>query len=245
MELRFLGTGASGGTPGRGRSRRRESSALVSDERTVLMLDVTRDFAAQARHVARLDAILLTHGHRDATGGLPALRGWWLQRQTPRPIDVFLNPSTARIIRTRYRRLDHCRLRVVAPGRTRTVGSLAVAALAVPHSHDPRFQTYAWRVSSGSRSLVYASDVARLTPQLEQFCAGASILVLDGAMWRKRLFSHLTIEDALPTACTWRVESIILTQIGRTAPPHPRLQRAVAALCPRARPAYDELMVTV
>lgn len=101
MRLRVLGTGAGGGTPGRGRSGRRESSLLISDG-TALLVDVTRDFAAQAEHLvgidAILEAILLTHRHRDAIGGLPSLRRWWLEQNSSRPIDVFLGDAAARII---------------------------------------------------------------------------------------------------------------------------------------------------
>jgi phosphoribosyl 1,2-cyclic phosphate phosphodiesterase len=244
MRLLFLGTGASGGTPGRGRSSRLESSLLMSEGRA-LLIDVTRHFAVQAARLSRIDAILLTHGHRDAIGGLPSLRRWWLEHGGSPPVDVFLSEATAEIVRTRYRRLDHCRLHVVAPGQSHRVGSVAVSALIVPHAREPRFPTFAWRASEGTRSVVYASDVAYLTGELERFCAGATVLILDGAMWRKRLFSHLTIDEALPTACSWAVESIILTQIGRTAPPHPQLQRAVAALCPKALAAYDGLAVKV
>jgi hypothetical protein len=47
VHLRFLGTGASGGTPGEGRSRQWESSLLISISNcTVLLMDVTRDFSA-------------------------------------------------------------------------------------------------------------------------------------------------------------------------------------------------------
>jgi phosphoribosyl 1,2-cyclic phosphodiesterase len=243
MKLTFLGTGASGGTPGQGRSDRLESSLLISDG-TALLLDVTRHFAIQAQRLARIDAVVLTHGHRDALGGLPSLRRWWLEQGDSRPIDVFLSAETADIVRTRYRRLEHCRLRVTTAGRTRRVGMLAVRALTVPHSRDSRFPTYAWRVCTATRPVVYASDVAYLTPELERFCAGAAVLVLDGAMWRRRLFSHLTIDEALPTACSWPVDSIVLTQIGRSAPPHEQLQREVTALCPKARPAYDGLALT-
>lgn len=45
----------------------------------------------------------------------------------------------------------------------------------------------------------------------------------------------------LPTLCRWPVALILLTQIGRSAPPHRRLEREVAALCPRAAPAWDGL----
>jgi hypothetical protein len=104
--------------------------------------------------------------------------------------------------------------------------------------------TFAWRLAADGRSVVYASGVVRLTRGLEGFAAGASALVLDGAMWHRRLFSHLTIDEALPEVCEWDVGSILLTQIGRS-PPNRTLAREVAALCPRARPAYDGLEVAI
>ena len=217
---------------------------LISDG-TELLIDVTTDFAVQAERLTRIDAILLTHGHRDAIGGLPALRRWWLEHDGSHPIDIFLSNATAAVIRTRYRRLEHCRLHIAHAGRSRRIGALAVSPIVVPHARDPRFTTYAWRVSAGARSVVYASDIAYLTPELEALCTGATVLVLDGAMWRGRLFSHLAIDQALPTACSWAVDSIILTQIGRTAPPHDDLQRRVAALCAKASAAHDGLAVTV
>jgi phosphoribosyl 1,2-cyclic phosphodiesterase len=240
MRLRFLGTGASGGTPGEGRSRRRESS-LALDER--LLIDVTRDFAAQVRGLRQIDAVLLTHGHRDAIGGMARLRRWWLERAPLPPIDVYMSAATHGVLTARFARLEHCRPVLVAPGGRLRAGPWRVSAIAVPHARQARFATFAWRLEQGRTSFVYASDVARLTRELERFSRGASLLVLDGAMWRRRLFSHLTIDEALPQVCRWQVQAVALTQIGRSAPPHERLEREVAALCPRARPAYDGLVV--
>jgi ribonuclease BN (tRNA processing enzyme) len=141
--------------------------------------------------------------------------------------------------------LDHCRLIAVEPGQVFRVGGVEVSAVEVPHAADPRFPTFAWRLRSGGAGVVYASDVARLTVELERFARGASLLVLDGAMWGRPLFSHLRADQALPLVCKWDVGRIVLTQIGRTAPPHERFEREVKAMCPSAIPAYDGLTLRV
>lgn len=89
--------------------------------------------------------------------------------------------------------------------------------------------------------IVYASDVAQPTPNLARFARGADLLVIDGATYRRTIFTHLRIDRDLPTMCRWDVGRILLTQIGRSAPAHDELKRIVAALCARATPAYDGL----
>ena len=140
---------------------------------------------------------------------------------------------------------DPAPLRPVAvePGETRRAAGWRVRCAEVPHARERRFRTYAWRLAEGGAAVVYASDVARLEPPLARLARGADLLVVDGAMWRRRLFSHLTIDRDLPTLCAWPVGRILLTQIGRSAPAHATLAREVAALCPRAAPAWDGLRV--
>lgn len=127
-------------------------------------------------------------------------------------------------------------------GRRVRVGRWSLTGLEVPHARQG-FPTLAWRLSGQRRRLVYASDVAEPTAELERFCRGVDHLVLDGATWRRRIFSHLRIDEDLPTVCSWNLDRIWLTQIGKSAPPHERLRDAVTDLCPRATPAYDRLIV--
>jgi phosphoribosyl 1,2-cyclic phosphodiesterase len=244
VRLQFLGTGASGGTPGRGRSGRLESSLLVSAGGAVVLLDVTRDFARQAGELERIDGVLLTHAHRDACGGVAQLRAW-AGGARQRQLKVFASAETISVLRQRYARLDHCRFVPFAEGERGHVGPFAVSALTVPHAREPRFRTFAWKLRAGSVDLVYASDVAVLTAALRRFCRGARVLVIDGALWQRTMFAHLTIDRALPELCSWPVGRILLTQIGRGVPAHERLARETARLCARATPAYDGMTLAL
>ena len=237
--LHFLGTGASGGTPGRGRSRRLESSLLIESRATIL-IDVSRHFDEQSKVIPRPDAILLTHGHADATGGMAALHRWW-QRRDEKPIPVYANAETIEVLERRFRRLEHCDFVAVRERSRYRIGPWSVSAHTVPHAREARYRTLAWRLEIDGKRLVYASDVSELTPDLERFSRGASLLVIDGAMWRRQIFTHLRIDQALPELCRWKVERIVLTQLGKTLPDHPRLVREVADLCERASPAHDGL----
>ena len=239
MRLRLLGTGASGGTPGAGRSDRHESSALLTNTISVL-IDVTRHFDAQARWIDAINAVLLTHAHRDAAGGIAQLRRWCAPRDIA-PLPLYTHADTIAAVRRRHTRLTHVRPVAVRPGRPFTVGRLTICGVLVPHARDT--PTLAWRIADGRRTVVYASDVAALTAELEHAATGAALLVIDGAMWKRSLYTHLRIDRAVPELCRWPVERIMLTQIGRSAPPHADLAREISALCPRAAPGFDGMQI--
>lgn len=241
--LEFLGTGAAGGTPGAARSRRRESSAAVGADQAVVLFDVTRDFSDQAAALDRIDAVALTHAHRDAAGGMAQFGRWW-RRQDRAPIPVHGHPAALARVAERHRRLEHCDLRPVEPGRGVELLGWQLRCIEVPHG-GTSFPTLAWRLDGHGTALVYTSDLAEPTEELARFAAGADHLVIDGAMWARRIFSHLRVDEDLAMVCRWDVASIWLTQIGRSAPSHQRLLRETGRLCRRAAPAHDGLRVAL
>lgn len=88
-KLTFLGTGTSQGVPiiacqcpvcrsQDPRDKRFRASALVEHEGLQILVDAGPDFRSQmlANDVRHLDAILLTHNHKDHTGGLDDVRSF-------------------------------------------------------------------------------------------------------------------------------------------------------------------------
>ena len=87
--LTFLGTGTSQGVPMIGcgcdvcrsrdsRDKRLRASAFVEYEGMQILIDAGPDFRQQMLRegVSHLDAILLTHNHKDHTGGLDDIRAF-------------------------------------------------------------------------------------------------------------------------------------------------------------------------
>lgn len=88
-KLTFLGTGTSQGVPMIGcqcdvcrsvdrRDKRLRASVLVEHEGQTILVDAGPDFRQQmlAAGVSHIDAILLTHNHKDHTGGLDDIRAF-------------------------------------------------------------------------------------------------------------------------------------------------------------------------
>lgn len=94
-KLTFLGTGTSQGVPMIGcgcevchskdpRDQRLRSSVLVEHEGLAILVDAGPDFRQQMLRagVTHLDAIILTHNHKDHTGGLDDVRAFnYLEKQ--------------------------------------------------------------------------------------------------------------------------------------------------------------------
>src|SRR5919109_2464066 len=100
MRLTFLGTGATGRDAGR--SRRRESSLLIEAGDTSVLVDATSQVDEQIEAVTSLDAVVLTHAHRDAAGGLPMLGRWCVEHHRG-PVRLLGSPQAIAVTEARGR----------------------------------------------------------------------------------------------------------------------------------------------
>lgn len=112
-KLTFLGTGTSQGVPMIGcdcpvckssdpRDARLRASALVEYGGLSILVDAGPDFRTQMLRasVTHLDAILLTHNHKDHTGGLDDTRSFNLLES--RPINIYCEQYVENSLRKEY-----------------------------------------------------------------------------------------------------------------------------------------------
>jgi len=112
-KLTFLGTGTSQGVPMIGcdcevcrstdpRDKRLRASVLVEYGGLTILVDAGPDFRTQMLRagVKHLDAILLTHNHKDHTGGIDDTRSFNLLES--RPVNIFCNEHTLNSLKREY-----------------------------------------------------------------------------------------------------------------------------------------------
>lgn len=104
MKLTFLGTGTSQGVPVIGcncqvckspniKDKRTRTSVWLHDDSTSILIDSGPDFREQAlkANIQYLDAILITHNHRDHVAGLDDIRPFNARQKSA--IDLFIKDS--------------------------------------------------------------------------------------------------------------------------------------------------------
>ena len=113
LKLTFLGTGTSQGVPIIGchcpvcssadpRDKRLRSSALVQWNGLTIVVDAGPDFRSQMLRsgVDHLDAILLTHNHKDHTGGIDDTRSLnYIERK---PVNIYCEEYVEQSLRREY-----------------------------------------------------------------------------------------------------------------------------------------------
>lgn len=252
IKLTVLGSGPSEAIPRKGcrcsacldakkpksRSRRMRSSVVLSWRGKNILIDCGPDFKEQAgrEKIKKIDAVLLTHGHADAAGGI---------KNAFAPI--FSEEQTLKYLKNLYGVLPPCKL--IRPNKPTKIGGLTVTPFRVRHAlREKTFPTIGFKIGP----LVYASDVSSVPKPSEKYFKNAKVLFLDGAMWfGKKMAWHLSADQAIDLAKKFRVKKLYLTQIGHSFPPHEIAQKEINAYCRKNKIkfpvvlAYDGLKIKI
>jgi len=258
VRLSFLGTGTSFGVPQLGcecgvcRSpdprdqRTRVGAAVETDGGAVLLLDTPPELRLQLvrARLARVDAVLFTHGHADHTHGIDDLRAITARRNAHLPMygaaDTLddLARKFAYIFDDSIRPLPGTtkpqgRAISMAPYETLRVMDADVTAVPVPHGH---VTVFAYRIGA----LAYVTDAKTVPDEAVARLRGARVLVIN-ALFRTPHPSHLSLGEALRVAAAIGAERTYLTHLTHDNY-HADLE---AELPPGVAPAFDGLTITV
>ena len=232
MKITFLGTGTSQGVPMIAcpcevctspdpRDKRLRSSILISAAGRNVVVDTTPDFRYQMLRAAvtRLDAILITHSHKDHIAGMDDVRAFnYFQKG---PVHVYATAASQAGIRTefpyvfaeeRYPGIPEIILHDIDRSPFEAAG-LAVTPIQVMHYKMP---VVGFRIGD----FTYITDANYIDPVEKKKLKGTKILVLN-ALRKKPHLSHFTLSQAIALSDEVGAEQTYFThishQLGRYA----------------------------
>jgi len=210
LRIVFLGTGTSQGVPLIGchcevcssndtKDKRLRSSCLIeSKEGTILTIDAGPDFRQQmlTYNVDRLDAILVTHSHRDHISGLDDVRSYNYLQSGAMPIfgnSIALEEIKAAFsyafTESRYPGLPTFKLCTVNKNEKFRVNELEIIPIEVMHY---KLKILGYRI----KNFAYITDAKTISDEEKEKLRGVEYLVVN-ALRREEHFSHFTLCEAL------------------------------------------------
>ena len=258
MKLTFLGTGTSQGVPvigckcevcrsEDGRDRRLRTAAMVEMGGKRFIIDAGPDFRYQMLRegVTHIDAILLTHEHKDHTGGIDDVRAFnFVDFPVIHTMHIYGNEPTITSIRRdfhyafsedKYRGVPEIELHTIAEDKTFVVSDVEV--MPVVGSHSERFRSVGFRFGE----LAYLTDMNAIADEEIAKLQGVKVLVVNALRWESHN-SHFSVAEALEVIRRVAPERAYLThmshRIGLHAVVEQHLPEGVYL-------AYDGLTVTI
>lgn len=255
MKVTFLGTGTSQGVPVIGCDcnvcksadvrdvRLRTSALLQSDRGNTILIDIGPDFRQQMlRHkVTHLDAILITHAHRDHVAGLDDIRAYnYLQHGA---LPLYANRMAMVSLRRDYHYIfephEFPGLPEVEPfevdgGGVIEIGGEEVMPIAAMHKDLP---ILGYRIGG----FAYLTDVSRIEEGEKEKLRGVDVLVVN-ALRQTPHWSHFSLPQALELIGEMRPREAYITHISHEMGRHAEVEKGLPT---NVRLAYDGLVVSI
>lgn len=226
------------------RDRRLRSSILVEWKNSKIVVDCGPDFRQQmlASKVDSIDAILVTHGHKDHLGGLDDVRAYnYVLR---RPTKVYAEKSVQEIIKVEY---SYAFEKEPYPGvpeielhnltnKPLEVAGLTVVPVRATHYNDRHF-VYGFRF----QDFTYITDAVRISSAEKEKIKGSEVIVLN-ALRREKHYSHFNLEQALELMDELKPGQGFLTHVSHQMGTYREVEKLLPS---NVTLAYDQLSFTL
>lgn len=224
MKVTFLGTGTSQGVPVIGcgcsvctsnnsHDHRLRTSVLIETKNELFTIDAGPDFRQQMlrENVKKLDAIIVTHGHKDHVGGMDDVRSFnFLQKKA---MPVWASELAAASIRTefayafaddKYPGLPDFDLQAISINDF-FIGNTKVKPILLMHSH---LAVHGFRIGS----FTYITDANFISDESWKLIEGTEVLIIN-ALRKQKHISHFNLEEALNIIKRLKPKRAYLTHI--------------------------------
>ncbi len=257
IKLTFLGTGTSQGVPVIGcrcgvclsadvRDARLRTSAMVETGECRFVIDAGPDFRAQMLRegVSHLTAILLTHKHKDHTGGIDDVRALnFVDYPEVHTVHIYATADTAACVRKDYdyafaerpyRGVPAIELHEIDPAKPFMVGGVEIVPVSGSHSV---FEVTGYRIGR----LAYLTDFKEIAGAEVEKLRGVDTLVVN-ALRRQAHDSHFSVGEALDLIAKVQPRAAYLTHMSHEMGLHAEAERSLPE---RVHLAYDGLKITI
>ncbi len=251
MKVTFLGTGTSQGVPVIAcdcevcssidfKDKRLRSAIHIATDDLSIVVDIGPDFRQQVlqNRITHLDAILLTHAHKDHTAGLDDVRSFNFKQKMDMP--VYAHTQVLEQIKLEFAYIfaenkypGVPRVRPMAIDNTPfTISEQTITPIEVMHYKLPVF-------GFKLNQFAYITDAKTISSEEKKKLQGLDVLVLN-ALQHKPHISHLTLSEALELIEELKPKKAYLTHISHNL----GLTREVEKTLPHhVQLAYDGLQI--
>jgi phosphoribosyl 1,2-cyclic phosphate phosphodiesterase len=251
--ITFLGTGTSQGVPVIGckcpvclshdiRDNRLRSSVLIEHNGTRLIIDAGPDFRQQMlrEQIESVDAVLLTHGHKDHTGGLDDVRAINFIRKEPFAVycedlvlESLMREYSYAFEEYKYPGAPEFDIKII-DNKQFMVNTAIVTPVRAYHYKLP---VLGFRIGE----IAYITDANHIPEEELEKLNNLSILVLN-TVRRERHISHFSLDEAVAVAERVKPKKCFLTHLSHQIGFHSELDDSLPEWI---SPAYDRLTLTV